>query len=125
MSIEKASLLTDKDVVTKDKVELQQQLIRVEQEKQDLVSEKAGILSCSSYHCYLGFVVNTVATLSLNSCFYVFFGIHAVSSADVTSVDTVMQWREDWSSASVVSHAIVTDPTIRSQASISLVIRGL
>jgi len=51
MSTEKASLLTDKDVVTKDKVELQQQLIRVEQEKQDLVSEKAGILSCSSYHC--------------------------------------------------------------------------
>ena len=51
MSIEKASLLTDKDVVTMDKVELQQQLIRVEQEKQDLVSEKAGILSCSSYHC--------------------------------------------------------------------------
>ena len=31
----------------------------------------------------------------------------------MTSVDTVTQWREDWSSASVVSHTIVTDPTIR------------
>jgi len=27
---------------------------------------------------------------------------------DMTSVDTVTQWREDWSSASVVSHTIVT-----------------
>ena len=27
--------------------------------------------------------------------------------------DTVTQWREDWSSASVVNHTIVTDPTIR------------
>ena len=27
--------------------------------------------------------------------------------------DTIMQWREDWSSASVVNHTIVTDPTIR------------
>jgi len=25
----------------------------------------------------------------------------------------LMQWREDWSSASVVNHTIVTDPTIR------------
>jgi len=33
--------------------------------------------------------------------------------SDVTSVDTVTQWREDWSSASVVNHTIVTDPTIR------------
>ena len=33
--------------------------------------------------------------------------------SDTTSVDTVTQWREDWSSASVVNHAIVTDPTIR------------
>jgi len=32
---------------------------------------------------------------------------------DVTSVDTITQWREDWSSASVVNHTIVTDPTIR------------
>jgi len=31
----------------------------------------------------------------------------------LSSVDTVMQCREDWSSASVVSHTIVTDPTIR------------
>jgi len=33
--------------------------------------------------------------------------------SDMTSVDTIMQWREDWSSASVVSHTIVTDSTIR------------
>ena len=32
--------------------------------------------------------------------------------SDMTSVDTVTQWREDWSSASVVDHIIVTDPTI-------------
>jgi len=32
---------------------------------------------------------------------------------DTTSVDTVTQWREDWSSAFVVNHAIVTDPAIR------------
>jgi len=38
--------------------------------------------------------------------------------SDMTSVDTVTQWREDWSSASVVSHTIVTDPTI-------LIIHGL
>ena len=31
----------------------------------------------------------------------------------MTSVDTITQWREDWSSASVVNHTIVTDPTIR------------
>jgi len=29
--------------------------------------------------------------------------------SDMTSVE----WREDWSSASVVNHTIVTDPTIR------------
>ena len=29
------------------------------------------------------------------------------------SVDTITQWTEDWSSASVVNHTIVTDPTIR------------
>ena len=33
--------------------------------------------------------------------------------SDMTPVDTVTQWREDWSSASVVNHTIVTDPTIR------------
>ena len=33
--------------------------------------------------------------------------------SDVTSVDTATQWKEDWSSASFVNHAIVTDPTIR------------
>ena len=31
----------------------------------------------------------------------------------MTSVDTITQWRKDWSSASVVNHTIVTDPTIR------------
>ena len=33
--------------------------------------------------------------------------------SDMTSVDTTTQWREDWSSSSVVNHTIVTDPTIR------------
>ena len=33
--------------------------------------------------------------------------------SDMTSVDTVTQWRGDWSSASVLNHTIVTDPTIR------------
>jgi len=33
--------------------------------------------------------------------------------SDMTSVDTITQWREDWSSASVVNHNIVTGPTIR------------
>jgi len=28
-------------------------------------------------------------------------------------VDTTWQWREDWLSASVVNHSIVTNPTIR------------
>jgi len=33
--------------------------------------------------------------------------------SDMTSVDIITQWREDWSSASVVNHTVVTDPTIR------------
>jgi len=33
--------------------------------------------------------------------------------SDMTSVDTIMQCRKDWSSASVVNHTIITDPTIR------------
>jgi len=33
--------------------------------------------------------------------------------SDTTSVDTITQCREDWSSASVVSHTIVTDPSIQ------------
>jgi len=33
--------------------------------------------------------------------------------SDMTSVDTIMQWREDWSWASVVNYTIVTDPTIQ------------
>ena len=33
--------------------------------------------------------------------------------SDMTSVDTNTQWREDWSSASVVNHTTVTDPTIQ------------
>ena len=32
--------------------------------------------------------------------------------SDMTPVNTITQWREDWSSASVVDHTIVTDPTI-------------
>ena len=31
----------------------------------------------------------------------------------MTSVDAITPWREDWSSASVVNHTIVADPTIR------------
>jgi len=33
--------------------------------------------------------------------------------SDMTSVDTIIQWREDWSSASVVNHTIVIDPSVR------------
>ena len=33
--------------------------------------------------------------------------------SDMSLVDTTTQWREDWSSASVVNHCIVTDPTIK------------
>jgi len=33
--------------------------------------------------------------------------------SDMTSVDTATQWREDWSSASVLNHTIATYPTIR------------
>jgi len=40
------------------------------------------------------------------------YSVDAVQSP-MTSVDTITQWREDWSSASVVNHTIVTDPTIR------------
>ena len=32
--------------------------------------------------------------------------------SDMAPVDTTTQWREDWSSASVVNHSIVTDHTI-------------
>ena len=32
---------------------------------------------------------------------------------DMTTVDAITQWREDWLSASVVNHTIVTNPTIR------------
>jgi len=38
--------------------------------------------------------------------------------SDLTSVDTITQWKEDWSSASVVNHTIVTDPTIQPPARI-------
>jgi len=31
----------------------------------------------------------------------------------MTTLDTITQWREDWSSASVVNHTTVADPTIR------------
>ena len=33
-------------------------------------------------------------------------------SSDMMSVDTITQWRDDWSSTSVVNHTIVTGPTI-------------
>ena len=33
--------------------------------------------------------------------------------SDMTSVETITQWRQDWSSASVVNHTVVTEPTIR------------
>ena len=44
-----------------------------------------------------------------------FFSLHSLTMlwSDMTFVDTITQWREDWSSASVVNHTIVTDPTIR------------
>jgi len=32
--------------------------------------------------------------------------------SDMMSVDTITQWRDDWSSTSVVNDTIVTDPTI-------------
>ena len=41
--------------------------------------------------------------------------------SDMTSVDTVTQWREDWSSASVLLPTLLSD----SQVSVSLIIRGL
>jgi len=46
--------------------------------------------------------------------------------SDMTSVNAVTQWREDWSSASAVSHTLFL-PTLLSdsQVSISLVIHGL
>ena len=31
-----------------------------------------------------------------------------ISTSNMTSVDTTTQWREDWSSASVINHTIVT-----------------
>jgi len=45
--------------------------------------------------------------------------------SDMTSVHTTMQWREDWSSASVVSHTIVTDLAIRQPGLDNLIIHGL
>jgi len=33
--------------------------------------------------------------------------------SDMTPVDISVEWREDWSLASVVNHTIVTDPTVR------------
>jgi len=33
--------------------------------------------------------------------------------SDMTSVDTITQWREDWSSASVVNHTVAIDPTVQ------------
>jgi len=39
--------------------------------------------------------------------------VHFYHWSQMTSIDTVTQWREDWSSASVLNHTTVTDPTIR------------
>ena len=53
--------------------------------------------------------------MALEALGYVFeFFVHLCGRlwSDVTSVDTITQWREDWSSASVVNHSVVTDPTI-------------
>jgi len=46
--------------------------------------------------------------------------------SDTTSVDTITQWRENWSSASVANHTILL-PTLLSdsQVSISLVTHSL
>jgi len=46
--------------------------------------------------------------------------------SDITSVDSITLWREDWSSASVVNQTLLL-PTLLSdsQVSISLVMRGL
>jgi len=44
--------------------------------------------------------------------------------SDVTSVDTITQWREDWSSASVLNHTILPTLLSDSQVSISLIIHG-
>jgi len=44
--------------------------------------------------------------------------------SDMTSVDTITQWREDWSSASVVNHTIVTTLVSYGLVSICLVTHG-
>ena len=52
-----------------------------------------------------------------------FFILHVVC---LYICDTITQWREDWSSVSVVNHTIVTDSVLSdSQVSISFVIHGL
>jgi len=40
-----------------------------------------------------------------------FVSRHPIRS-DMAPVDTTMQWREDWSSASVVNHSIANNPII-------------
>ena len=39
--------------------------------------------------------------------------VSVLLSCSFSETDTIKQWREHWSSASVVNHTIVTDPTIR------------
>jgi len=39
--------------------------------------------------------------------------VSVLLSCSFSETDTITQWREHWSSASVVNHTIVTDPTIR------------
>jgi len=45
--------------------------------------------------------------------------------SDMTSVDRTTHWREDWSSASVINHTIVTGHTIKQPGFGPLVIHGL
>ena len=71
------------------------------------------ILLC---YCYIMFIFDGVVIfIAVDNCY---LSPRLASRrpiwSDMTSVDTIItQWREDWSSASVLNHTIVTDPTIR------------
>ena len=59
-------------------------------------------------------LVNEYAMSSLKNCFRApRLACRHPEWSDMTSVDTITQWTEDWSLASVLNHTIVTDPTIR------------
>ena len=57
--------------------------------------------------------------IQIGLCMLMYLSIHLhglhldAKYGQTTSVNTVTQWRADWSSASVVNHTIVTDLTIR------------